>query len=74
MSASPGGLGGIRGLVHLRSILQNIGILVLPDQLTISSAHQAFTPEGHLAKDSAEATLNQLCRDLVRVTSQLMVR
>ncbi len=74
MSASPGGLGGIRGLVHLRSILQNIGILVLPDQLTISSAHQAFTPDGHLAKDSAETTLNQLCRDLVRVSSQLMAR
>ena len=29
---SPGGFGGLRGLVHLRAMLGNIEVLVLPDQ------------------------------------------
>ena len=39
LSASPGALGGLRGLVHVLSILGNINVLVLPDQIAVMNAH-----------------------------------
>lgn len=48
MSASPGALGGIRSLVHVRSIFGNINSIVLPKQKCISQAHAAFGDDGDL--------------------------
>lgn len=48
VSASPGALGGLRGLVPLRMMLANIGVHLIPNQLAISSAHEAFSPDGAL--------------------------
>jgi chromate reductase, NAD(P)H dehydrogenase (quinone) len=47
-SASPGFLGGLRSQVHVRAILGNLGVLVLPDQLMVSKAHEAFSLDGTL--------------------------
>lgn len=71
MSASPGALGGLRGLVHVRSILGNIGVLVLPDQKAIGNAHQAFDEHGKLKDESQQESILQLGRKLVNVTAKL---
>jgi len=64
LSASPGGFGGMRGLVHLRSILGNIGVIVLPDQVSIPSAHEAFDSAGQLKHEGKRDQVLALGRGL----------
>lgn len=71
LSASPGGLGGLRGLVHLRSILGNIGVLVLPDQLAVNQAHQAFDAEGQLVHEHHTRSVARIVSQLVHVVARL---
>lgn len=71
MSASPGALGGLRGLVHLRSILGNIQVLVLPDQMAIVKAHEAFHADGTLKDPNQQASVERIARRLVATTSRL---
>ncbi len=70
-SASPGALGGLRGLVTVRSILGNIGVLVLPDQVAIGTAHEAFDDAGRL-KDARKAKqVAALAKSLVEILGKL---
>jgi NAD(P)H-dependent FMN reductase len=60
MSASPGALGGLRGLVHVRSILGNLGVIVLPDQIAVAKTHEAFQPDGSLVDPKRQAGVEGL--------------
>ncbi len=71
MSASPGGLGGLRGLVHLRSILGNIGVIVLPDQISISSAHEAFDENGKLKDQKKSKQVSDIAAGLAKFLSKI---
>lgn len=67
MSASPGALGGLRGLVTLRMLLGNIGVLVQPDQVTISAAHEAFDEKGALKDEKKAKQVAKLATSLVEL-------
>jgi len=71
MSASPGGLGGLRGLVHVRAILGNIGCIVLPDQVAVSAAFKAFNDDGSLADEKKHQRIAQLGKSLAQTLEKL---
>ncbi|MEQ1749136.1 MAG: NAD(P)H-dependent oxidoreductase [Prosthecobacter sp.] len=65
LSASPGAFGGMRGLVHLRAILGNIGVIVLPDQVALPKAHEAFDANGQLKEERPAKQVAALASGLV---------
>ena len=71
MSASPGALGGLRGLVHVRSILGNIGVIVLPNQIAVAKAHEAFQPDGSLVDPKRQASVEGLGKALASFLAKL---
>ena len=71
MSASPGSLGGLRGLVHVRSILSNIRVLVLPDQVAVPGAFGAFADDGRLKDEKRQAAVEGLGRKLAETLVKL---
>jgi len=71
MAASPGGLGGMRGLVHLRMLLGNLQVLVLPGQQTLRQAFKAFDDQGDLADERKRQAVRGLGAELVRVLDQM---
>ncbi len=71
MSASPGGLGGVRGLAQLRSVLGNIKVIVLPGQVTVPKADEAFDDNGKLKNEKTQASVENLGKSLVEFLQRL---
>jgi NAD(P)H-dependent FMN reductase len=72
LSASPGGLGGLRGLVHVRAILGNIGVLVLPKQYALSGAGKAFDAEGNLTDEDVRSRAESVGTALAETLKKLV--
>jgi chromate reductase, NAD(P)H dehydrogenase (quinone) len=71
MSASPGMLGGLRGLVHVRSILGNIGVIVTPDQMALAKAHEAFNGDGTLKDKKQEDQAKKIGANVAKILLKL---
>lgn len=70
LSASPGGLGGIRALPHAKLLLENLGILVLPQTHGVGSAHDVFGADDFAGSRHAQG-LQALGRSLAETVAKL---
>ena len=71
MSASPGVLGGLRGLTFLRLVLSNIGVTVLANQQAVPGAAQAFDAEGALLDPQMQGNIANLGVELSETLRKL---
>jgi chromate reductase, NAD(P)H dehydrogenase (quinone) len=71
LSASPGAFGGMRGLVHVRSILGNINVTVIPEQVAVSKANEAFNEDGTMKDEKQMQSVRNVGAQVARVTSKL---
>lgn len=71
ISASPGALGGLRAMVHLRDIMKNLGCITIPEQLNLGSAHKAFDNQGTLLDGTQNQRAQMLCEKLIEITRKL---
>jgi NAD(P)H-dependent FMN reductase len=62
MSVSPGNNGGARGLPHLRTIMEDVGGIVLPQQVSVPNGNSAFDAQGNLTNPQAKSELQQLIK------------
>lgn len=67
LAASPGGLGGLRGLSHLRTILAGIGTFVLPNHVAIGNSGTNLADDVQIADEKLQQAVANQAAELVRV-------
>ena len=69
-SAANGSAGGVRGLMALRQILElGCGALMVPEQINVGRAGQAFDDMDNLKDEALAASLKNLVRRLIELAS-----
>ncbi len=71
-SSSPGGMGGLRGLNTVRTVLElGLSALVLPDQFAVPKAAEAYDEHGHLKNKDSQEQFKALIQKLARAAHVL---
>lgn len=72
MGASPGPYGAVRMLPDLRKVLSCLGAIVIPTQLALVKADEAFDEAGRLREPMVARSLDALVEELVATTRKLV--
>ncbi len=72
LATSPGGLGGMRGLVMLRMLLGNLGVIVFPDQQAVPNGLKAFNDDGSMSDPKQEKRIRRLAENYINFTRKLL--
>jgi NAD(P)H-dependent FMN reductase len=71
LAASPGALGGVRGLLTVRQVLTGLGTLVVPTQFALARAAEAFDADANLKDPAQRKAVEGVAGQLVSVTGRL---
>ena len=74
LAASPGALGGIRGLPSVRHLLSNLGVLVTPGQMSLPGALKAFNAQGGLLDTVQNQMLERVIKELLATAQAMQVK
>lgn len=69
--SSPGAMGGIRAVPHLRTLLSGIGVHVIPTQVAIGSAGSAIDENGEFADERQRSMISATIEQLIDTASAL---
>ncbi len=67
-AASPGKMGGVGGLGHLREILGKLGALIVPMSFGLGGSFNAFDDEGNFADDATSKRADNLVKQLLNIS------
>ena len=68
MTASPGSLGGIRSMAHLRGVLTSVGVNVLPQEVAVAFAEDKFAGDDEeMTDERMKGKLESLGASLVEM-------
>lgn len=74
LATSYGRLGGLRGLVHTRALMTNLGVLTVPKQAAIGGANEAFDNDGKLTREGDALLVESVVDALLDTASSLARR
>jgi chromate reductase, NAD(P)H dehydrogenase (quinone) len=72
MASSPGSLGGVRSLAHLRGVLTSVSVNVLPQEIAVSFAEERFVGnEEEMIDETMRTRLEELGELLVTMLKKI---